>query len=147
MPLLDVSLPLGSVPQEKKPTLITGLAEAVLDAMGLPASDFFRGATWVHLHEISPENSGTGSGAGEPHFTATVTALSGFLDAARNEALGARLSALILDAAGLDASKSALVWTIVQEIPEGSWAIGGGLTRRANIDAFIAEAEAQARVG
>lgn len=40
------------------------------------------------------------------------------------------------DATGPDT----VVWLVVNEIPEGNWAVNGGLTRRAKIDEFIAEA-------
>jgi len=145
MPLIEMSAPAGSVPDENKPALQEDLAAAVLDAMDLPKSEFFRSATRVYLSMFSAENTGTGSGGAGSGFTVTVTALSGFLDAEKNEALAGRLTGIVLGAAGLDPSHAASVWTVVHEIPEGNWAVGGGITRRAVIDTHAAAARSQLR--
>lgn len=137
MPLVEITVPAGSVPPESIGSLQRNVAGSVLKWMGLPDTDFFTSATWVHVHEIPAERASTGRAGTDPGFVVVVTAIEGFLTPERNEALSAEVTRHVLTAASLPAEKAASVWTIVREVPEGFWSVGGNITRRSKLDALI----------
>lgn len=138
MPLVELSTPAGFLDANRKEELRNNLATAVLNAMDLPLTEFFYSATWVIFNEYSPQDLGSGNGSSDNRVLAVITALAGFLDGERNEALGAEISELVQKAARSDST--ATVWTITHDVPEGNWSVDGQLTRRAKIDAVVAAA-------
>jgi len=140
MPLVQITVPAGSIPDDALGTLRQELAAAVMRAMGLPATPFFSSATWVHVHEVPEDRASTGDAASRPGFVVVVTALAGFLTPERNEALSAEVVRHVLTAAKLPQDDAGSVWTIVHEVPEGYWSVGPNLTKREKLDALIAEA-------
>ncbi|WP_327173949.1 hypothetical protein OG599_00860 [Streptomyces sp. NBC_01335] len=136
MPLVEITAPSGALPGPAVAAVQKDVAGAVLKWMGLPQTDFFAGATWVYVREAEKGSAATGAPGVEPGFLVVVTPLKGFLDAERNEALAAEVTAIIQQAV----DGEPVVWTVVNEVPEGFWAVNGSLTRRAKIDELIAEA-------
>ena len=143
MPLVELTAPAGILSPDAKRRLQGDLATAVLNAMALPQTPFFRSATWIVITDRAPEDFGAGDGGDAPRFLVTITALSGFLDAERNEALAAEITQLIRKAAATGDGPEASVWTVVHEVPEGCWSVNDRLTRRAAIDTLIAQAAAE----
>ncbi|MBD0707731.1 MULTISPECIES: hypothetical protein [unclassified Streptomyces] len=139
MPLVEITVPEGSVTGAAVEVLQQRVVTSVLTAMELPRTDFFTSATWVYLREAAKGLAVTGTGAA-PGAVVVLTPLEGFVTPERNEVLGAELTRHVREATGTDT----VVWLIVNEIPEGNWAVNDALTRRARIDEFIAEAEAEA---
>ncbi|MER5966773.1 hypothetical protein [Streptomyces sp. NPDC002057] len=135
MPLVEITVPEGALSGAAAEVLQQQVADAVLTAMGLPRTDFFASATWVYVREAAKGLATTGAGT-PPGVLVVVTPLKGFLTPERNEALSVELTRYVQEATGPDT----VVWLVVNEIPEGNWAVNGGLTRRAKIDEFVAEA-------
>ncbi|MEU1086443.1 hypothetical protein ACFYPN_22460 [Streptomyces sp. NPDC005576] len=138
MPLVEITAPSGLLPGPALPAVQKDVAEAVLKWMGLPQTDFFSGATWVYVRETEKGGAATGIPGVEPGFLVVVTPLGGFLDPERNESLATEITWILQAAAGGEP----VVWTLVNEIPEGFWAVNGSLTRRAKIDELIARTAA-----
>lgn len=57
MPLVQVSVPAGSLSQEQKQQLIAKITDVVVEVEGIPA---VRKGTWVHITEV--EDGGWGMG-------------------------------------------------------------------------------------
>ncbi|WP_406133119.1 4-oxalocrotonate tautomerase family protein [Streptomyces zaomyceticus] len=136
MPLVEITVPEGTLSEAAAEVLQQQVADSVLTAMGLPRTDFFAAATWVYVREAAKGLATTAAAGTAPGVLVVVTPLKGFLTPARNEALSVEVTRHVRDATGPDT----VVWLVVNEIPEGNWAVNGGLTRRAKIDEFIAEA-------
>jgi 4-oxalocrotonate tautomerase len=49
MPLVQISIPAGSLSAAKKADMIAKVTNAVVEAEGVPAA---RGFTWVHINEV-----------------------------------------------------------------------------------------------
>ena len=56
MPLVQISIPAGSLTQEKKATMVKLVTEAVVEAEGLPIA----ANTWVHINEVPDGGWGQG---------------------------------------------------------------------------------------
>ena len=142
MPLIDVTLPAGAVPADAAGDLSAAVVAAVLRWAELPQTNFFRAATWVRLHEAAAPTFTTGAGPHERAFLVQITALSGLLDERRHEGLAAELTGILRTASG-SADDEGTVWTIVQDIPEGSWSVNGQLTRAEHLAPLIASGHAE----
>lgn len=49
MPLVQISIPAGSLDNDKKAEMIRKVTDAVVEAEGIPA---VRAFTWVHINEV-----------------------------------------------------------------------------------------------
>ncbi|MFD8209545.1 4-oxalocrotonate tautomerase family protein [Streptomyces sp. NPDC059695] len=137
MPLVEITVPEGTLSASAAEVLQQQVADSVLAAMELPGTEFFAAATWVYVREAAKGLATTGAGR-PPGVLVVVTPLEGFLTPERNEALSAEVTRHVHEATGPDT----VVWLVVNEIPEGNWAVNGALTRRAKIDELVAEAAA-----
>ncbi|MEU7389640.1 tautomerase family protein [Streptomyces tanashiensis] len=137
MPLVEITVPEGTLSEAAAEVLQQRVADSVLTAMELPLTEFFATATWVYVREAAKGLATTGVGR-PPGVLVVVTPLEGFLTPERNEALSVEVTRHVHEATGPDT----VVWLVVNEIPEGNWAVNGGLTRRAKIDELVAEATA-----
>jgi phenylpyruvate tautomerase PptA (4-oxalocrotonate tautomerase family) len=135
MPLVEITAPAGALPGPAFATVQKSVADAVLKWMELPQTDFFAGATWVYVHDTGKGSAATGAAGVEPGFLVVVTPLEGFLTPEKNESLAKEIAAVLQEACG----KEHPVWTLVNEVPEGFWAVNGSLTRRAKLDDLIAQ--------
>jgi 4-oxalocrotonate tautomerase len=59
MPLVQISIPAGSLSVERKRQMIEKVTDAVVEAEGLPV----RAGTWVHINEVPDGGWGTGGQA------------------------------------------------------------------------------------
>ncbi|MFD0077500.1 4-oxalocrotonate tautomerase family protein [Streptomyces sp. NPDC127166] len=135
MPLVEITVPEGTLSEVAAEVLQQQVADSVLTAMELPRTEFFAAATWVYVREAAKGLATTAAGR-PPGVLVVVTPLEGFLTPERNEALAVEVTRHVHAATGPDT----VVWLVVNEIPEGNWAVNGGLTRRAKIDELVAEA-------
>lgn len=130
MPLIDLTIPEGSIDEEALGRLTDQLAGALLRAEGAPDTDLFRSITWVYVHEVPPARLAVGGRpGGEPRFRVGITVPDGALDDERKQQLVTAAHAAVVDAAGLDADKALHVWTIIDEVTDGNWGAGGNVIR------------------
>jgi 4-oxalocrotonate tautomerase len=74
MPLVQISIPAGSLSAEKKRVMIERVTDAVVEAEGLPV----RAGTWVHINEVPDGGWGTGGRAWTlADLTARLSAAAG----------------------------------------------------------------------
>lgn len=60
MPLVQISVPAGSLTTEQKATMIAKVTDACVEAEGIPAA---RAHTWVHVVEVGEGGWGVGGRA------------------------------------------------------------------------------------
>lgn len=98
--------------------------------------------TVVYLHALDPAAQSVGGrGPGEPRFRVELTVFEGALTQERKEQLAADVHGAVCSAAGIDpdGSRAYHVWTLIHEIPEGSWAGGGKIIYYKNVKGLVAD--------
>ena len=93
MPLIDLTLPQGSISPDDRAKLADELTAVVLRAERAPDTDFFRSVTWAFVHEL-PEGTITAGGA-EPAFRVVVTMPEGALSDRRKQELVSEATRLV----------------------------------------------------
>lgn len=129
MPKLDLTLPTGVLSEDSKQELTRELGAALLRWEGAPDTEFFRSITWAHLHELPAQAIQTPDGTAEPHAVVDVTVPAGALSDRRKAGLVDEFSKLILEATGWGPEAGIRVWTLIHEVPEGSWGAAGQIIR------------------
>jgi 4-oxalocrotonate tautomerase len=71
MPLVQISVPAGSLSQEQKALMVAKVTDACVEAEGLPAVRQF---TWVHINEVP--DGGWGMGGRAPTLDQLKAALA-----------------------------------------------------------------------
>ncbi len=138
MPLVEITVPEGTLSEAAAEVLQQQVADSVLKAMELPRTDFFTAATWVYVREAAKGLATTRAGT-PPGVLVVVTPWRLPDPRAQRGPLrrGDRVGA------GGDRARHRRL-ARRERGPGGNWAVNGGLTRRAKIDEFVAEAEAEA---
>jgi phenylpyruvate tautomerase PptA (4-oxalocrotonate tautomerase family) len=146
MPLLDVTYPQGALSEEARGRLADELTSAVLRAERAPDNDFFRGVTWVHLHEL-PRHAVYAGGrpVDQPTFKVEVTTPEGALSDRRRKEFVAEATSAVREAAGIPEEEGLRVFVLCHEIPEGSWGAAGQVVEFAALRAAAAQQREQAQ--
>ena len=139
MPLIDVTIPSGSISEDAQATLLEELATRLLHWEGAPDTEFFREITWVYTHEV-PAPAVGGRAGGAPRYRVDITVPEGALSPRRKQGLVADVHAAVAKAAGVAEADALHVWTLIREVPDGNWAGGGHIVEFAALrDAAAAE--------
>ena len=125
MPRLDLTLPSDILSDETKQQLARDLCAILLRAEGAPDTEFFRSITWAHIHELPAEAIQTPDGVAEPHVVVDVTVPAGALSERRKGVLVQEATKRVLEATGWGPEAGVRVWTLIHEVPEGSWGAAG----------------------
>ena len=125
MPLIDLTLPEGSISPDDRAKLGEELTAVVLRAERAPDTDFFRSVTWAFVHE-QPEGTIT-SGGVAPVFRVVVTVPAGALSERRKQELVSEATRVISEAAGLGEADGLKVFVLISEVPEGNWGAAGNV--------------------
>jgi len=131
MPMIDVTIVKGSITAEAVQPLLDELAAILLKWEGAPDTEFFREITWVYLHELAHDQLavGTTREGQQPRFRVDITVPEGALSQRRKAALIAEVHTAVAAAADIDPQgvRALHIWTLVREIPEGSWGAAGSV--------------------
>ena len=125
MPLIDLTLPQGSISPDDRAKLADELTAVVLRAERAPDTDFFRSVTWAFVHEL-PEGTITAGGA-EPVFRVVFTVPDGALSDRRKQELVSEATRVVSAAAGLGEADGLRVFVIISEVPNGNWGAAGNV--------------------
>jgi phenylpyruvate tautomerase PptA (4-oxalocrotonate tautomerase family) len=140
MPLLELTLPEGSLEPEALDRLADGLTAALLRAEGAPDNELFRSIAWLDVHWVPAANAYQGGRpAAEPRFRVNVTVPEGALSERRKAQLVEESTRLVLEAAGEDpADPGALlrVWVMIRDVPDGNWGGAGRIFRFGDLKAM-----------
>jgi len=134
VPLIDLTMPAGTLDAERRGALVQRLGETLLRWEGAPDTDFFKSIMWVHVHELGGEAiNAAGVPVSEPHFRLDVTVPEGALSDRRKEGAVSELTQAVLEAAELDDSAAIRVWVLIHEVPDGNWGGAGQVVRFAQL--------------
>ena len=126
MPLMDLTLPAGTLDADARTALVDELTTVLLRAERAPDTDFFRSITWTHVHELPARDVLAGGRPVErPIVRLEVTTPEGALSDRRRAELVAESTRVICAAVGLAEDEALRVWVLCHEVPEGSWGAGG----------------------
>jgi phenylpyruvate tautomerase PptA (4-oxalocrotonate tautomerase family) len=125
MPKLDLTITAGTLSNDAKQELTRDLGAALLRWEGAPDTEFFRSITWAHLHELPADAIQTPDGDAEPHAVVEVTIPAGALSERRKAGRVEEASTLELEATGWGPEAGVRVWTLIHEVPDGSWGAAG----------------------
>jgi len=130
MPLMDLTLPAGTLDDEARTALVDQLTTVLLHAERAPDTDFFRSITWTHVHEL-PANAVLSGGrpVDRPIVRLEVTTPEGALSDRRRAELVAGATRVIKEAIGLGEDETLRIWVLCHEVPEGSWGAGGQIVQ------------------
>lgn len=141
MPMIDLTFVRGSIDDAALARLTDELVTVLLRAERAPDTSFMRDNTVVYIHALEPAAQSVGGrGSGEPRFRVEVTVFEGALSQDNREQLVADVHAVVCTAAGIepDRTRAYHVWTLIHEIPEGSWAGGGKIIYYRNVKGLVA---------
>jgi phenylpyruvate tautomerase PptA (4-oxalocrotonate tautomerase family) len=134
VPLIDLTMPAGTLDAEVRQDLVRTLGSTLLRWEGAPETEFFQSIMWVHVHELPGEAiNAAGVPVVEPHFRLDVTVPEGALSDRRKEGAVKELTEAVLQAAELDDSAAIRVWVLIHEVPEGNWGGAGQVVRFAQL--------------
>lgn len=147
MPLLEVTYPAGRLAPEAKATLVADLSACLMRWEGAPDTEFFRHATWCHVHETpGADLAQAGAPADPAHFLVRATVPEGALSPRRKAGLVEEVTTIVLTAEGADTADPAQrmrVWVLITDLTEGNWGAGGTIIPFAQLREAAAAARAQ----
>ena len=129
MPKLELTIPADALSEDARNELARELGAALLRAEGAPDTDFFRSITWAHVHALPASSMQTPDGVADPHAVIEVSVPDGALSERRKAGLVEETTRLVLEATGWDPAASWRVWTLIRDVPEGSWGAGGQIVQ------------------
>jgi len=130
MPLMDLTLPQGTLDAEARAALVDELSTVLLRAERAPDTAFFRSITWTHVHELpATDVLAAGRPVDRPIVRLDVTTPEGALSDRRRAELIAEATRVIREAVGLGDDEAMRVWILCHEVREGSWGAGGQVVR------------------
>jgi acetyl esterase/lipase/phenylpyruvate tautomerase PptA (4-oxalocrotonate tautomerase family) len=134
VPLIDVDLPEGVIPPERREQLAHDLGHALLAAEGLPAQGPILASVTIYLHSVPAGDIYTLAGAGRPApVRVRVTTAAGSLDADGQRQLVREVTRIIAEAAE-DPTLTGRTFVLHSEVAEGGWGVGGNALGRADFD-------------
>ncbi|MDQ1131172.1 tautomerase family protein [Microbacterium sp. SORGH_AS_0888] len=132
MPMIDLYAAAGTFADPH--AVAKAAAAAVKDVEGVPDIPMFRKNTAAFVHEL-PVGAISNVDGDSDYVRVQVLTNSGALDRDKQQAVVARLTALVAEAAG-DPSLAERTWVLLTEAPEGGW----GLWGRAHTNAELVDA-------
>ena len=121
MPMIDVYAVEGTFAD--KHALAVALATAVKEIEQVPDIPMFRRNTAAFVHDLAPDALADVDGDAK-HVRVQVLTNSGALDRDQQLAVVARLTDLVVAAAGDDQLRDR-TWVLLTEAPEGGWGLWG----------------------
>lgn len=121
MPMIDAYAPAGLIADPH--ALATALATAVMEIEQVPPIGMFRENTAAFVHELPAASISDVNGSSD-HVRVQVLTNSGALDRDKQLAVVARLTALVVEAAG-DPTLTERTWVLLTEAVPGGWGLWG----------------------
>ena len=121
MPMIDVYAVEGTFADKR--ALAVALATAVKEIEQVPDIAMFRKNTAAFVHDLLPDALANVDGDGS-YVRVQVLTNAGALDREKQLAVVAKLTDLVVDAAG-DEQLRNKTWVLLTEAPEGGWGLWG----------------------
>jgi phenylpyruvate tautomerase PptA (4-oxalocrotonate tautomerase family) len=131
MPLMDLTLPAGTLDADARSALVDELITVLLRAERAPDTPYFRSITWTHVHELPPGDMlVAGRPAPQPIVRLEITTPEGALSDRRRAELVEGSTRAIREATGIPQDEAMMrIWVLCHEVPEGRWGAGGEIIR------------------
>ncbi|MFE7743750.1 4-oxalocrotonate tautomerase family protein [Nocardia sp. NPDC057455] len=143
MPMIQLTLPSGTLSAEARSGLLKSLPETLLKWEGAPDNPFFRAQAWCRLEEVA-DGGFAALGDDLPRFRIDVTVPAGALSDRRKAGLIEEVTEQVLVAAGLAEGDALRVWVLIHEQPEGTWGAAGNVVKFQELAALAQEQRANA---
>lgn len=145
MPMIDLTLPRGSLSDEAKEKLMGELSATLLKWEGAkPGNEAAESIAWTFLHEPELVTVAHKPATG-PRYRVVIGVPEGTLGGEEKEGVVAEVTEQVVAAQSGDKKASpedsALVWVIINEIPDGHWGGAGRIFRLADIMSFAGASE------
>ncbi len=140
MPMIDLTLPEGSLSAESRKELMARLTTILLKWEGAPDTPQANSIAWAYAHELKAGEMTVGGTIPErPRYRVVTTVPQGALNDERKKGLVEEVTRAVLEAEGADwtPDNCMRVWCIVQEVPDGNWGGGGRIYRLRDIAKFV----------
>jgi phenylpyruvate tautomerase PptA (4-oxalocrotonate tautomerase family) len=145
MPMIDLTLPSGTLSDEAKAELMQTLTRTLLKWEGAkPGNKAAESIAWTFVHEADLVTV-AGRPAQRPRYRVVVAVPQGSLDDEAKQGVVAEVTEQVLhaekdgqDPGGEDGFR---VWVIINEITDGNWASAGQIFRLPGILAFAGATE------
>ena len=143
MPVIEITIPQGSIAADRRQQLIANLSEALFKAEGLPDSPRVRSSFLTYLHEAPVGTfavDGKVQTADNPaRYRVVVTIPQYSLNDERKKGLVEEVTRVVLKAEGVafDDAHRFRVLCLIVEINDGNWGSGGQPLRLTEIAAVL----------
>ena len=139
MPVIDVTLPTGSLTGEQKTQLADKLTHSLIKYEGFEPTPRRLSTVRVAINEMSAGSYTVGGALGLQNqaafYEVLVTVPEGVLsDEAKNGLVGEVTQTMLeLEGASVTLENSLRVYCLIMEIPDGNWGTAGRILRRADM--------------
>jgi phenylpyruvate tautomerase PptA (4-oxalocrotonate tautomerase family) len=148
MPMIDLTIPAGSIAKDKRDALVDTLTGVLLRLEGAPDNERSRGIAWVFVDEKPVNDIYVGGKSGKvPVYRMQVTVPEKALDADKKNKVVAEFTSLVLKAAGEEETDQTRkrVWCIIREVPDGNWGGGGQIFTLKDVARYISGAQSDGK--
>lgn len=128
MPMIDLSFSAGALPEEKLKKLLHRATKVLMWWEKLPDTEAARHVAWTFAQEFPEGRLNIGGMApSKPRYRYTVSTVEGLMDERAKQGVMRDLVRITLEAEGAphDLESASRVWVLFNDIPRGSWGIGG----------------------
>ena len=140
MPMIDLTVPPGSLDEAARSWLVDELLGALLRWEGAPDNERSRSLAWAFVNQADAVTVvGDPRSPALPRYRVGVRTPAGALDNERRAGLVSEVTELVLRAEGsLNTPENAeRVWVILDEVAEGGWGAGGRVWHLADIAGYV----------
>ena len=140
MPMMNLTYPEGTFTPEQRAEVAESLTTALLRAERAPDTDFFRGITWLYVHEM-PTGSvlAAAQPVDKPTIRLDVTTPEGALSERRRQEMVGEATRILREASGLGEEDALRIWVLLHEVPEGQWGAGGQIVQYQQLVALASQ--------
>jgi phenylpyruvate tautomerase PptA (4-oxalocrotonate tautomerase family) len=124
MPMIDVHLPVGVIPDADHRELARRLTHALLTWEGHPVAAPYSDHTAAFIHVLPPSSVHTAATAGARAVRVQVITPPGALDRAGQVGFVEEATRVVSDLAG-DPTLAGQTWVVLTEAAEGGWGVAG----------------------
>ena len=143
MPIMELTLPKGSLDTERANALVDQLTQIILRWEGAPDTPVARSISWGVLNFVDDIRiDGRSRATKLPVYRVFAIVPAGALSDRRKAGLVEEVTRAVLDAEGAehDDFNKHRVFCVIQEVSDGNWGAGGRIYRFADIVAVVSGA-------
>ncbi|HSV80886.1 MAG TPA: hypothetical protein VLK85_16935 [Ramlibacter sp.] len=128
MPMIELSLTAGALPETKLKALLHRATKVLMWWEKIPDTEAARQVAWTFARDFPDGRLAVGGlPPGKPRYRYTVSTIEGLLDERAKQGVMRDLLRITLEAEGApqDHENASRVWCLFNDVPRSSWGIGG----------------------